>query len=158
MSTAIRRAEPRDIEKVSILLSEVLELHAKLRPDIFVSGTTKYTPDELIKIFSDDMTPVFVADDGGEVVGYAFCIFRSRPFSTNMKDFRTLFIDDLCVDESCRGKHVGKTLFDHVVKYAKESGCYDVTLNVWNGNSGARAFYERMGMFPKETQMELIIG
>ena len=158
MSIEIRRAETRDIDKVSVLLNEVLELHARLRPDIFISGTTKYTKKELEDIFAHSDTPVFVAtDDSGEVVGHAFCIFKHQPFSTNMHDFKTLFIDDICIDENCRGQHVGKQIFDYVVRFARENGCYDVTLNVWEGNDGARAFYEKMGMFVKETQMELII-
>ena len=71
----VRRAEEKDAEKTMKLLSEVLELHAKLRPDIFISGRTKYTREQLHDIFRDDETPVFVADDdSGEVVGYAFCV------------------------------------------------------------------------------------
>ncbi len=153
----VRRAEEKDSEKTMQLLSEVLELHAKLRPDIFISGRTKYTREQLHDIFRDDETPVFVAaDDSGEVVGYAFCVMKQPPFSTNMRPVRTLYIDDLCVDENCRGQHVGTILFDHVKKYAREQGCYDVTLNVWEGNN-AREFYDKMGMFVKETQMEIIL-
>ena len=74
-----------------------------------------------------------------------------------MIDFKTLYIDDLCVDEECRGKHVGTILYKYVLNYAKEIGCYDVTLNVWEGNDNARVFYEKMGMFVKETQMEVIL-
>ena len=138
MAITIRRAESRDLDKTLKLLSEVLELHAKIRPDIFISGTTKYTREELQAIFDNDQTPVFVAaDDSGEVVGYAFCVMKRQPFSTNMKDFSTLFIDDLCVDENCRGQHVGTLLFDYVKQYARDNGCYDVTLNVWEGNDNA---------------------
>ena len=43
MSISIRRARINDTEAVMKLLSEVLELHAALRPDIFISGSTKYT-------------------------------------------------------------------------------------------------------------------
>ena len=146
MAITIRRAESRDLDKTLKLLSEVLELHAKIRPDIFISGTTKYTREELQAIF-----------DNGEVVGYAFCVMKRQPFSTNMKDFSTLFIDDLCVDENCRGQHVGTLLFDYVKQYARDNGCYDVTLNVWEGNDNARRFYEKMGMFVKETQMEILL-
>ena len=154
----VRRAEEKDSEKTMQLLSELLELHAKLRPDIFISGRTKYTREQLRDIFRDDETPVFVAaDDSGEVVGYAFCVMKQPPFSTNMRPVRTLYIDDLCVDENCRGQHVGTILFDHVKRYAREQGCYDVTLNVWEGNDSARAFYEKMGMFVKETQMEVLL-
>lgn len=153
----VRRAEEKDTDKTMKLLSEVLELHAKLRPDIFISGKTKYTREELHGIFTNEETPVFVAaDDNDEVAGYAFCVIRQPPFSTNMKPVKTLYIDDLCVDENCRGQHVGTILFEHVKQFAKFVGCYDVTLNVWEGNN-AREFYDKMGMFVKETQMEIIL-
>ena len=158
MEISVRKAESRDIPKLSELLSEVLELHAKIRPDIFLSGSTKYTASELADILANDQTPVFVAVDENDTVrGYVFCQIKRQPFSTNMKDFKTLFIDDLCIDESCRGAHIGTKLFDFALGYAKEEGCYDLTLNVWEGNDGARAFYEKMGMFVKETQMEILV-
>lgn len=154
----IRKAESKDIGRIEELLSEVLEIHARIRPDIFIPGTTKYTPAELEEIIKNESTPVFVAEDlSGTVVGYAFCIIKSQPFSTNMKNFKTLFIDDLCVDENCRGRHVGKSLWNFVLDYAKTQNCYDITLNVWEGNTTARTFYEKIGMSVKETQMEYII-
>ena len=157
MSIEIRRAEKKDIARISELLSQVLEIHAVLRPDIFISGTTKYTKEELCGIISNDEAPVFVADDDGNVVGYAFCVMKRQPFSTNMKDFKSVYIDDLCVDKNCRGKHIGSQLFDYVMDFAKKSGCYDVTLNVWEGNDSARSSYEKKGMFVKETQMEILV-
>lgn len=154
----IRKAEEKDTERVMELLHEVLELHAKLRPDIFISGTTKYTKEELIAIFHDEKTPVFVAvDEQDRVLGYAFTVLKGQPFSTNMRSFQTLYIDDICVDASCRGQHIGSSLYAYVLEFAKECGCYDVTLNVWEGNDNARAFYNKMGMFVKETQMEVIL-
>lgn len=153
----IRKAQNKDIDQIIILLNEVLELHAKIRPDIFISGTTKYTKEELFKIINDDNTPVFVATTCKKVIGYVFCIFKKQPFTTNMHDFKTLFIDDLCVDKTFRSMHIGKQLFDYVLNYAKENKCYDVTLNVWKGNDTAYAFYKKMGMFVKETQMEIIV-
>ena len=154
----IRRAEEKDIDKVTLLLNQVLELHAKLRPDIFKTGTAKYTKEELKNIFKNDETPVFVAvDKNDDISGYAFCVLKNQPFTTVMKEFITLYIDDICIDEKCRGKHVGTSLYKYVLEYARKQGCYDVTLNVWEGNDNARAFYEKMGMFVKETQMEIII-
>ncbi|MEE1114909.1 MAG: GNAT family N-acetyltransferase [Eubacterium sp.] len=154
----VRRAESDDIPAVKKLLSQVLEVHAKIRPDIFIPGTTKYTTEELEAIFADEKTPVFVAvGEDGQIKGHAFCVITRQPFSTNMKDFTTLYIDDICVDEGARGQHVGTALYDHVINFAKELGCYDVTLNVWEGNDAARSFYERMGMGIKETMMEVIL-
>lgn len=154
----IRRAETKDIDRILELLSQVLEIHARIRPDIFISGTTKYTRDELSDILSDDKRPVYVGvDDNGLVIGYAFCVLKEQPFTTTMVPFKSLYIDDLCVDENARGNHAGKELFEFVKRQAKRLGCYEVNLNVWEGNDCARAFYERMGMKVKETQMEFIL-
>lgn len=154
----IRRANDTDITDVLRLLSQVLELHAAIRPDIFKSGTTKYTREELSAIFSDDNTPVYVAcDDDGSVKGYAFCVIQNPTFVNTMVPMKILYIDDLCVDKGARGTHIGSALFKHVKSEAKRLGCYEVTLNVWEGNDTARAFYERMGMKIKETQMELVV-
>ena len=154
----IRRAEIKDAERIIALLSQVLEIHAEIRPDIFISGTTKYTPEELAVMIRDDLKPIFVAaDDSGRVMGYAFCQFREILPGGNMVPFRSVFIDDLCVDADCRGQGVGKALFRHVADMAKALGCYEITLNVWEGNNAAREFYDKLGMKPKETQMELIL-
>ncbi|MBQ7370965.1 MAG: GNAT family N-acetyltransferase [Blautia sp.] len=154
----IRRATEKDIPKVRDLLSQVLELHAEIRPDIFIPGTTKYTSQELLAMFQDDQKPVYVAvDEDDAVIGYAFCALREQPFSNNMIPFKSLFIDDLCVDQSVRGQSIGRKLFEYVKSEAVRLGCYEVTLNVWEGNDSARHFYEKMGMKPKETQMEFIL-
>lgn len=154
----IRRAAEKDIKKIMDLLSQVLEIHAKIRPDIFISGTTKYSKAELSEMFKDDNKPVYVAVDvKDKVVGYVFCELKQQPFSNNMIPFSALFIDDLCVDTNIRGMHIGQRLFEYVKEEAVRMGCYEVTLNVWEGNDSAKAFYEKMGMTPKETQMEYIL-
>lgn len=154
----IRRAQEKDIHQIGELLKEVLEIHAHIRPDIFVSGTAKYTDEELKKMVQDDEAPIFVAvNDQDEVLGYAFTVLKHQPFSHNMVPFTSLFIDDLCVKAGHRGEHIGTALFDYVKDYARKLGCYEVTLNVWEGNDQARAFYESHGMKVKETQMEYIL-
>jgi len=158
METKIRRAENKDIPRLIDLLHEVLELHAGIRPDIFIPGTTKYTPGELEEILKDENKPVYVAvNDEDRVIGYAFCMIQSQPFTNTMVPFQSLFIDDLCVDSSARGQHIGEKLFEHVKEEARLLNCYEVTLNVWTGNDAAERFYEKMGMKTKERQMELIL-
>ena len=149
----IRRAEERDVPRLLELLAQVLAIHAAIRPDIFVPGSTKYTEAELRAIVADDGAPVFVADDCG-VAGYAFCAIREQK-SNHLAKRRTLYIDDLCVDSAKRGAGIGEALFRFVCGEARRLGCADVTLAVWEGNDGARRFYEKMGMKPKETIMEL---
>ena len=154
----IRRAQEKDIPAMKKLLSQVLELHAEIRPDIFIPGTTKYTTEELAAMLKDETRRIYAAaDENDDMIGYAFCELKKQPFSNNMIPFTSLFIDDLCVDESARGKSVGRRLFEHVKEEAARLGCYEVTLNVWEGNDSARRFYEKMGMKVKETMMEVII-
>ena len=154
----IRRAQEKDISRLIELLHQVLEIHANIRPDIFISGTTKYTKEELLNIIKDDNTPIFVAVNDNDVcIGYAFCQIKEQPFSNNMVPFKSIFIDDLCVDFATRGQHIGERLFEFVKNEAKRLGCYEVTLNVWSGNTQAEKFYEKMGMKTKERQMELIL-
>ena len=152
----IRTATKADTEGILTLLSQVLEIHAEIRPDIFISGTTKYTREELEEILADESRPVYVAtEDDNKVSGYAFCVLKSVDFATTMHPCKTLFIDDFCVDGSARGRGIGKALFDYAKERAKELGCRDITLAVWEGNSGAREFYCKMGMTPRETIMEI---
>lgn len=154
----IRRAEKKDIPQIIELLGQVLQIHADIRPDIFISGTTKYTNDELEQMIKDEMKPIYVAVNENDMcVGYAFCQLKEQPFSNNMVQFKSLFIDDLCVDKSTRGQHIGEQLFEYVKSEAKRMGCYEVTLNVWAGNTSAEKFYEKMGLKTKERQLEYIL-
>ena len=154
----IRTAQKKDCKRILELLGQVLDLHAEIRPDIFIAGTTKYTEGELEKMLTDDFRRIFVAvDEYDSVLGYAFCEIRERPFSNNMVPFKTIFIDDLCVDKNVRSSGVGTALFERVKDEAKRLGCYEITLNVWEGNDSARRFYDKLGMKVKESRLELIL-
>ena len=113
---------------------------------------------QLAEIIQDDNRPVFVAvDEKNKVLGYAFCIFKQFLNHNIMTDIKTLYIDDLCVDEALRGQHIGKTLYEEVLKFAKAEGCYNVTLNVWSCNESAQKFYESCGLKPQKVGMETIL-
>ena len=158
-TVTVRRAAPCDIPALQRLLRQILDLHAKIRPDIFVAGTTKYKGGALEELLADEKRPVFVAClPDGTVAGHLFCVFRDPPESENIRPFRELYIDDLCVDERFRGTGIGRKLFDTAKRLAEENGCDMLTLNVWSGNSAAAAFYEKMGMTPQRTELELKLG
>ena len=151
----IRLAGPQDLPAVNSLLQQVLTVHHNGRPDLFKPVGKKYTDDELLRIFANAETPVFVYDSDGSVLGYAFCALQ-RQGSGSLQELTTLYIDDICVDENARGRHVGTALFEHVECFAREKGCYNITLHVWECNPVARAFYDALGMSPQYTSMELI--
>ena len=154
----IRRAQEKDMKDLDRLLFQVNMVHHKGRPDLFKAGQRKYTDDQLREIIQDDRRPVFVAEnEEGNVVGYAFCIFQQRLNDHILTDIKSLYIDDLCVDEACRGQHVGSALYEYVKDFAREQGCYNLTLNVWALNEGARRFYEKCGLRPQKIGMETIL-
>lgn len=154
----IRNAEEKDIEQILNLLSQVLEIHASIRPDIFISKTTKYTDSELSDILKNEKRRTFVAtDENGKALGYAFCEIRDFTGMNNIVPHTEMYLDDLCVDSTSRGQNIGKALFNRVKDEARALGCYEITLNVWEGNDSARVFYDKIGLKPKETMMELIL-
>ncbi len=154
----IRKAEYNDISQVKNLLHQVNLIHHNGRPDIFKYGTEKYNSDQLIEIFSNESTPVFVAtNDKNEVIGYAFCIVKQHLNDNILTDIKTLYIDDLCVDEKHRREHIGTDLLNYVFEYAKKIECYNVTLNVWNLNQDALNFYKHNDMDILKIYMEKII-
>lgn len=153
----IRRAEEYDISDIDKLLFEVNKVHSDVRPDLFKAGAKKYSDDELKKIIADDKTPVFVADKAGKVLGYVFCVHKQYINDSNMTDIKTLYIDDLCVDEAFRGEHIGKSLYEYAIDYAKKHNYYNVTLNVWADNVNAVKFYKKVGLKIQKIGMEKIL-
>ena len=126
---SIRRAQEHDIEDILRLLVEVNMVHHTIRPDL----------------------------DEDRLLGYIFCqeeVVQESPLRTGI---RTLYIDDLCVDERSRGQHVGKALYEYVLDYAKKNGFYNVTLHVWGGNDAALKFYRIMGMSDQYICLEQIL-
>ena len=153
----IRRAEEKDIGKIEDLLSQVCLVHHKGRPDIFKVGR-KYSEEELRGILNDESRPILVCvDENDGVMGYCFCIYQQHENNSVLTNVKTLYIDDLCVDEDLRGKHIGKALYEAAVKLARDSGCYNLTLNVWSCNPSAMKFYEAQGLVPQKIAMELIL-
>ena len=153
----IRKAIEKDIPKIGDLLKQVCLVHHHGRPDIFNIGR-KYSDDELRELLKDESRPILVCVDANdEVMGYCFCIFQQHVGNSVMTDIKTLYIDDLCVDENLRGKHIGKRLYEAAVEFARDNDCYNLTLNVWNCNQSAMRFYEAQGLVPQKVGMELIL-
>lgn len=153
----IRRAIEKDIPKIIDLLMQVCLVHHNGRPDIFRVGT-KYSEEELMVLLKDEQRPILVStDENDEVRGYCFCIFQQHMDNSILTDVKTLYIDDLCVDEALRGKHIGRELYEAALELGRENGCYNLTLNVWSCNPAALRFYQEIGLVPQKIHMELIL-
>lgn len=150
----IRKAEQKDISSINDLLCQVANVHYEIRPDIFYPNTKKYTDDELLQIINTPSTPIFVCEQDEKVVGYCFCVISEIRDSNLLKDRKTLYIDDLCVDKTIRRSGIGQQLLLFVENYAKEEKCDAITLNVWQNNDFARAFYDKNNFQVLKTVME----
>ena len=151
----IRLAREGDIPKIIDLLYQVGQVHYDLRPDVFRPVTLKYDLEQVLAILQDENRPVFIAAEGAEVLGFGFCVIKPIRNHSVIQDMTEFYIDDLCVDENCRGKGIAKSLLRYATDYAKSIGCGFVTLNVWNGNDNAMKFYEKAGMTPRSVTMEM---
>ena len=155
----VRRAVTKDIPEIARLLYQVNNVHADIRPDLFIHGKRKYSDEEIEAIIKSDETPVFVCyeDVNSDVLlGYCFSAFEKK-HGHSLQPVKTLYLDDICVDEAARGKHVGTEIFIHVKDFAEKNGCYDLTLNVWEGNDAAKSFYEKMGFKVLKYGMEFVL-
>ena len=150
----IRRANVSDVKGIMNLLIQVGNVHANIRPDIFIPNKTKYQDNELIEIIKDDNKPVFVYILNDEVVGHAFCEINDIKSANNIIKRKELYIDDLCVLEKARNQGIGTLLYNYVYEYAKNNDFDYITLNVWTGNDNANKFYKKMGFSERKIQME----
>ena len=154
----IRKAKTKDIDRILELLVQVNNVHSQNRPDLFLKDKTKYTAKELEGILANEQTPIFVAvNEEYQVLGYAFGVFQSHVEHNNFPDIITFYIDDICVDAACRRQHIGEAIYKYVREYARKSGCYNITLNVWEKNDSARTFYEDLGFHVQKTGLEVIL-
>lgn len=154
----IRRAENKDIPAINELLNQVLYVHHTGRPDLFKEKGQKYTDEELSEIIAKTEDPVFVYEDvDGKVIGHCFCQTKVTPDRPATHPYRTLYIDDLCIHENARGKHIGKQMYEYVRNFAKENGYYNVTLHAWECNKKAVGFYEHLGLKVQQYTMEEIL-
>ena len=153
----IRFAEKRDIPGMITLLKQVGLVHHDIRPDLFRDGAQKYSPADLEALLMDPSRPILIAELQGQVAGYCFCILQVTEGNPVLCDRKVLYIDDLCVEEHCRGTGIATALYDRAVEFARELGCHSVTLNVWCGNDRAMHFYEKCGMKPQKIGMEKIL-
>ena len=153
----IRFAIAEDVPGILELLRQVGRVHHNGRPDIFRSDAQKYGPSQVLAMLDKAETPIFVAVEDGNVLGYCFCQMKTYYRDSVICDHTTCYIDDLCVHENCRGKHVGTALYEAVRRYAKSRDCASITLNVWSCNPSAMAFYEKLGLKPQKVGMEQLL-
>ena len=82
----------------------------------------------------------FVAEEDGEIKGIALYYYRYSTWKG-----KSLYLEDLVVRASARGRGLGKRLFDAIVEEAKATRCRQINWQVLDWNEPAIRFYKRLG-------------
>ena len=103
---------------------------------------------------SGESIPSLAAVDS-EFVGFITAELDRAPPVFDRPD--SVLIGDFYVRESYRGTELARDLFDHVVDWARDSECTELTLNVDVDNERALGFYEKIGFEPRRWKMAVSV-
>lgn len=132
MDIIIRKATSQDFEKVFFLLQEFAAFQKT--PERFTITLAQIQKDQ-------SLFQWFIAEDENKnIVGLASCFFAYYSWIG-----KSLYLDDLFVIESMRGKNIGTQLLETVIQFAKDNDCKKLRWQVSNWNHNAIAFYKKMG-------------
>ena len=150
----IRNMVLNDYNEVDRLMAQVHQLHVNGRPDLYIDVDHIYSFDQFKEMVENEDMITILAEDEEKVVGICMVSMRAR---TCMVKRRTAYMEDLCVDEECRGKGIGKKLFLYAKDLSVKMGAERLDLMVWDFNESARKFYESMGMKPQRYIYETML-
>jgi len=150
----IRNMVLDDYKEVDRLMAQVHKLHVNGRPDLYIDVEHIYSFEQFKEMVENEDMITILAEEGESVVGICMVSMRAK---TGMVKRRTAYMEDLCVDELCRGKGIGKELFLFAKKMAEKMGAERLDLMVWDFNEDARKFYESMGMKPQRYIYETVL-
>mgnify|MGYP002512015522 CR=1 FL=1 len=131
-----------DWEAVNRLSIQIHDLHAAWRPDIYEMVDELY-PEERVQqgIAAREL---YVAKLSGTVIGYVLLKTRNYDWTGVVKR-KVMVVDEICVEELCRGSGIGKQIMAEARALAKAFGCMDMQLGVYPQNDDAIGFYQRCG-------------
>ena len=111
-----------DIPRLQELFAQILIVHHQARSDVLKVKGSKFTDKELEGVIGDANKPVFVyEDEAGTILCHLFLIIKEVSENDGpQKPIKTLFIDDLCVEEKARGQKLGEKLYQFALDYATE--------------------------------------
>ena len=149
----IRIANINDRERLTELFMQLHRHHVEIKPETFRMPEREWFSDRIAEILNDGGQTVLVHDNGSELDGYA--VIKIMDVNTEEQIPRRMcYIDCFAVPEGYRRTGVGTELFHAVKAFGKERGSTSVQLGVTACNTGAVAFYEKMGLAPRTIQME----
>lgn len=145
MAATVRKATLADYDGFHRIAREIHEHHAALVPQVFTSAQIAVPHYVFARHVTSHHHAVFVAEEGGEIVGYAVVLLRNEVgdgFTT-----RTLVeLENFGVTQTHRRGGVGHALFAACVAWGRQHGASSLELNCWEANTAALQFYASEGM------------
>jgi ribosomal protein S18 acetylase RimI-like enzyme len=136
----VRLYEPRDRELVLRLAERLQEGVAPWRDATAVGAAVEEWVREAVDSDASERRAVFVAEEGGEVVGFVTMSTR-RYFGGDLD----AYVGELVVDRRAEGRGVGRMLMTAAEDWARGQGLAHISLDTGAANAHARAFYRALG-------------
>ena len=133
---SIRPAQPSDVAHIHAMIVE-LAVFEKL--EHLVVATEAMLHDGLFG--ARPACEAIVGEENGEVVAFALFFHNFSTFLTR----KGLYLEDLYVKQSCRGKGYGRHMLVKLAQLAVERNCGRFEWSVLDWNTPAIDFYQRMG-------------
>src|SRR5215475_8735936 len=145
MNPTIRAATRDDLDALVSLRPTVHDRHVAAHPEYFKPMTSEAARREAESWLQQENAYILLAEIDGRAVGYAFLYVAARPERDSVRARRVLYLDQITVAESCRGRGYGKALLDGVRGLARRLGIDIIELDVWSFNDRARRFFLDQG-------------
>ena len=121
-----------------------------IKEELGYAGTPlPLTKSQLAKILTDVTHKVFVAEQGGFVIGFVHAVHYDTLFYPPLKN-----IMGVAVSSKHKRMGIGKALFACVEECARENGAIGIRLNSGIGRPAAHAFYAACGYSELKTQKQ----
>lgn len=144
-------ARPDDREAVNALAMQIHAMHVAWRPDLFELVPELYPAERFQEAVKQRQ--LYVARIGGVVAGYALLKIRNYDWPGVVRR-KVMEIEELCVDEMCRGQGIGTELVQDIHALARAFRCTDLQLGVYPQNDDAVGFYQKCGFTIRSITMQ----
>ena len=112
-----------------------------------INKESSCTLEHLKNLAGNPNTELLVAREGGSIVGMATLVFVVKPAGI------VADLEDVVVDESMRGKGVGRALCEKAIESARSRGVRAIRLTSRPERVAANKLYQKLGFERKETNV-----
>lgn len=154
MAMQVKRAGVEDAAVLAGLCDVVHRLHLEERPDYFKAIALDALQGWFEKTLSDPRVTVWLAEVGGQPVGYLMVMTHERAETLFCHARRWCELDQIAVLPGQRRTGVARALVEHAVAEARGAGFEQFELQCWDFNGLARAAFERLGFTARILRME----